>query len=76
MNDWQPISTAPRDGTEILGYAPERRGRMIRQDVATMAWGWLGSGGWYSTANGIPITEEVTHWMPLPDPPAVKEEKR
>lgn len=64
MTDWQPIDTAPKDGTPILvwnaGY------------VAVMCW-WERC---WEYANGIqrywPRADErePTHWMPLPDAPA------
>lgn len=59
--DWQDISTAPKDGTEILTY---RRARL--QAVAV----WCGD-GWY-VSDGAKI-KDPTHWMPLPSPPVEKE---
>jgi hypothetical protein len=53
MTQWQPIETAPKDGTEVLMYHPE-----------------LGCAVWPSTENnGLGTTKDVTHWMPLPEPP-------
>jgi hypothetical protein len=50
---WQPIETAPRDGTPILTWGPEF---MCPCDNY-----WL-SGGWYEYG-------EPTHWMPMPEAP-------
>ncbi len=63
MSEWQPISTAPKDGTEVLAFwsnscsmgivlhetRPNRQGRH-----------WCDEEGYVS---------DPTHWMPLPDPP-------
>lgn len=72
--DWRPISTAPKDGSEIILGVVDRNG------------GWSGSGfyhdgsqckrsagGWFSEddRNNLLIARdiEITHWMPLPTPP-------
>jgi hypothetical protein len=62
---WQPIATAPRDGTPIL--AVDANGQ-----IAVVASKWLKNRQhfthWYA-----PIYDEAvmnpTHWMPLPKPP-------
>lgn len=58
--DWQPIETAPKDGTMILA------GR--NQAIDLVRWGeewngmnWLDAGGH--------VIGRPTHWMPLPAPP-------
>ena len=56
---WRPISEAPRDGTEFLGWA---RGTTV------MIW-WMGIGGEWGCdiySGGI---YAPTHWQPLPPPP-------
>ena len=58
MNDWQPIATAPKDGTLVLVYY--REGGMAVRRI-------LSSGACVDVLrnrSGYP-----THWMPLPDPP-------
>lgn len=52
---WQPIQTAPKDGTEILLYAG---GSGIGQ--------WDDMLGWWSEGN---FMNNPTHWMPLPTDP-------
>jgi hypothetical protein len=60
---WQPIETAPRDGTEIL---------TVRSN------GYIQNAKWYDNPFGRKDTViddadgkwwPVTHWMPLPPPP-------
>lgn len=69
--EWQPIETAPKDGTPVI---------ITRHDET---WGWvLGWGeyfqqgkivGWVSRGFREPPGElglaHPTHWMPLPEPP-------
>ncbi len=72
---WQPIETAPKDGTQILalylykGHAP---------DYSIVEWnkdGWMGmcDGARAIEAQGDTFTDYhepfVNLWMPLPEPP-------
>jgi hypothetical protein len=63
MNEWQPIETAPKDGTEILVYHNEC--------CSVREWGKNDDGDeiWLPRIRGF----FPTHWMPLPNPP--KQEK-
>lgn len=63
---WQPISTAPRDGTEFIGWEPQteyqKEGGYAEQgnyDLCT----WRDD-GFYSESSLKP-----THWIPTPLPP-------
>lgn len=61
---WQPMETAPKDGTEIIGF---RDGAMV------LIWycGPAHSAGKFEWSySDAPAYFEPTHWMPLPSPPA------
>lgn len=82
--EWQPIETAPRDGTTVLVYVPgeslfptaarydtPERFEADYGDRDYMEEGWRWSLGY-----PCDFHEEVlqpTHWMPLPPPPGEKE---
>lgn len=58
MTRWQPIETAPKDGTSVLLWW---NGSMF-----VGAWGTGEENkGWYSGEDYVP----ATNWMPLPNPP-------
>lgn len=78
MAEWQPIDTAPRDGTPILlaggeddntKYATELEAAKMRSPCR----GWWHHDGWIITlAEACCISvgrDNPTHWMPLPEPP-------
>jgi hypothetical protein len=68
--NWQPIETAPRDGTHIL---------VLMEDAMIEAW-WdttYGTGEWDCVSvsrHGCGCcsseNDEPTHWMPLPARPS------
>jgi hypothetical protein len=76
MSNWQPIETAPKDGTHILAWS--------RYDEPHIV-GWSGAGAgrgrWLSYGcDGPAISSQSdfgtdyqesmpTHWQPLPEPP-------
>ena len=63
---WQPIETAPRDGTQVLVYArvlhPEKWG--IYLDPKICAASYHPDAGWC-----VCEVRDATHWRPLPAPP-------
>lgn len=74
MADWQPIETAPKDGSVVLGcYPPPWHESWSRwRAPQAVYWGVYhpnapGKMTWRNGADGRPVS--VTHWMPLPEPP-------
>ena len=59
---WQPIETAPKDGTRVLLFFP---GFVIPVWVGDWHEGWRPEYG----VRTPPIEDDPTHWMPLPAPP-------
>jgi len=80
--NWQPIETAPRDGTPILGYCPQRGQRETRMGIykpGTVGYNLWKKGGW-PLESGWEYKEpseirnwRPTHWMPLFPPPTVND---
>lgn len=76
---WQPIETAPRDGSRILvknrddGYDEQTGYRTYSNDIGVAEWsksGCCDDYGWISSFCCDFVTRfEPTHWMPLPEPP-------
>lgn len=69
MSEWQPISTAPKDGTVVLLRGGVYHGLPFAGQYhdSEIAPGrpWLSL-----TSSRARMYEHVpTHWMPLPDPP-------
>ena len=80
--DWQSIETAPKDGTEIWLYREDCDaflGRWIapcdflNEDEYKDADGWDEPDWFFADfVHGGRVTDGApTHWMPLPDPPAI-----
>lgn len=66
MSEWQPIETAPRDGTEVLIYCPPGE---HYEGMYTAAYDTLMGGCWTDNARRTLWPLPATHWMPLPSPP-------
>jgi len=58
---WQPIETAPRDGTEILVCMEGDKDSVCI--VEYFSFNWV-----YPTYEDTGIYREPTHWMPIPKP--------
>lgn len=63
---WQPIETAPKDGTSILVAAPG--GVVTEASWSSRDNGWFDAYGLREDPwEGNKL--HPTHWMPLPEPP-------
>ena len=62
MSEWQPIETAPKDGTPVLVWRTPEKGRNHRRMGIDR---WKEGLWWHSRKEMQP-----THWMPVPAPPA------
>lgn len=72
MSDWQPIETAPTDGTPFLAFCPSDKPTVVALQCASGREG----GGWEcwsfcdeALADIAPEGADPTHWMPLPAAP-------
>ena len=61
-NEWQPISTAPKDNIVFLAWRKHAtHPLMVRYEP---------SYDWFANYDGEHVYD-LTHWMPLPKPPAI-----
>ena len=68
MTNWQPIDSAPRDGSTIdLWLAPLGPNNQALTSCRVPDCFW--ADGRWCTVQGLRIWDRVTHWMPLPPPP-------
>lgn len=78
MSSWQPIETAPTDGTPVLGWNAEYGARETRSVTYTPGSPGFEAGRtdrwwrWSEPKNSWLMAWDPTHWMPLPPPPEVK----
>jgi len=68
MNEkWQPIETAPKDGSWFLAFNPNSNMCWAPYEFASWTTDW--SGRSYYCQEDTSEETEATHWMPLPEPP-------
>ena len=75
MSEWQPIETAPKDGTSVLLHWSEDQG--FNGAIVLAFWSDIqaedtaGDGWALYTGNGYGAleAEDPTHWHALPEPP-------
>lgn len=70
---WQPIETAPKDGTWVLAYSPDAAGGDY-PPVFIVQWrdddDYPDGGAWWLDHDaGFPVDADPSHWMPLPPKP-------
>lgn len=68
MGEWQPIETAPKDGTRFWAYDP------TSEEKQMACWWQNDFGMWEGWMNVWDNEPNPTHWMPLPDPPKPESE--
>jgi hypothetical protein len=63
FGEWQPIETAPRDGTFIIAWQPH----ISDSDIRILR----SVNGYWSDEHGIgqSTLRDPKYWMPLPEPP-------
>lgn len=61
--EWQPIDTAPKDGTLFMAWCPKSKLSLMVFNNPIESETWSLTGPSY-------VVPEPTHWMPLPSPPS------
>jgi hypothetical protein len=78
MSEWQPIETAPRDGTHFLAWCEltadeydedELIARGVVEQYAVVASFLFGGFVEFPYRGTFVQNLKFTHWMPLPNPP-------
>ena len=74
MTNWQPIETAPKDGTVILLFvAPWVVAGYFDLDEDVYPWVWMDLDASGSLNGSRDDGTRPAHWMPLPEPPEAEE---
>lgn len=72
--NWQPIETAPKDGTKIMVYCPKfgvsAPAHWVTQQFHKKPKPYWSHFGEYLMGIQAIRDDQPTHWKPLPDPPA------
>ncbi|MFX4084524.1 hypothetical protein ACKU27_05400 [Sphingobium yanoikuyae] len=71
---WQPIETAPRDGTWFWAFWPVHTVEDQQQATSWQPWHAADWPRFCNSADSIDWCQP-THWRPLPDAPAIREVK-
>ena len=75
MSKWQPIETAPKDGTRFLAFFALEENDEYYAQIVIIRWSYYKR--WelaeYSGELDYEFDSQPTYWMPLPNPP--KQEK-
>lgn len=64
--EWQPISTAPKDGRRVLVWIADKN---YTGHAFAKLWFYSTDGRLGGGAEGFNGGWNITHWMPLPPPP-------
>lgn len=69
MSEWQPIKTAPTDGTAVLLWPYVHFDIFLGKSPGEVTIGFFSDvhQDWYNPE--LKATFSPTHWMPLPEPP-------
>lgn len=65
--EWRPIETAPKDGSMILVC------QSSNNIISSASWSYIYN-HWATYPGPMGFITEVTHWMPLPQPPKENKE--
>jgi hypothetical protein len=74
VSEWQPIETAPKDGTLVVLVGKIVDGWAQPTRACVGSWSFEQRppyfvAGWAFVAPGYIAEFNPTHWMPLPEPP-------
>ncbi len=64
---WQPIETAPKDGTKLQGWNVDGWIPRIRFHSDRTGWQYAEGNTWWTFSE----YRQPTHWQPLPQPPTL-----
>jgi hypothetical protein len=63
---WQPIETAPKDGTKFDAWVPDAFGG---RRMTELSFNWRGQLRQHGLLSAADLPRWPTHWRPLPSPP-------
>ena len=78
MTDWQPIETAPKDGTYVDLWGQRNWDYSYGRSIHCRYRDYPDAPGWFFEKGPHRIITQVydpTHWMPLPKPPMDGEQR-